>query len=109
MLDIDSYKEKLLLKKKELQNINEISKDSRKAVKLDQTTVGRLSRMDAMQQQSMALATARNRENHIKRIDMALKRIENGDYGYCLACDEKISKKRLDFDPAVPNCINCSH
>lgn len=77
-------------------------------VVLDQTTQGRLSRMDAMQVQAMAREVARRREAELKRIDAALKRIADGDYGYCVSCDEKIQPRRLDFDPSVPNCINCA-
>lgn len=77
-------------------------------VELDQTTQGRLSRMDAMQVQAMAREVARRREAELKRIDAALKRVADGDYGYCVSCDEEIQPKRLDFDPSVPNCINCA-
>lgn len=77
-------------------------------VELDQTTQGRLSRMDAMQVQAMAREVARRRAAELKRIDAALKRVADGDYGYCVSCDEEIQPKRLDFDPSVPNCINCA-
>jgi DnaK suppressor protein len=77
-------------------------------VQLDQTTQGRLSRMDALQGQAMAQEVARRRETEIRRIDAALKRIQDGDYGYCVSCDGKVQVKRLDFDPSVPNCIKCA-
>jgi len=38
----------------------------------------------------------------------ALKRIESGDYGYCLNCDEEIAVKRLEIDPAAPLCLDCA-
>ncbi len=107
-MDIAKYKKRLLSMKAELEEIDEISEDTRKVVELDQTTVGRLSRMDAMQQQEMALATARRREAQIIRIDQALKRMESDDYGYCAICDEEISEKRLDLDPSHSVCIECS-
>ena len=49
--------------------------DNSRPVELDQTKVGRLSRMDAMQSQAMAKETQRRRKNDITRIDAAIKRI----------------------------------
>ncbi|MBI4792936.1 MAG: TraR/DksA family transcriptional regulator, partial [Deltaproteobacteria bacterium] len=70
-------------------------------VELDQARVGRLSRMDAMQQQAMAQAAARLSEVERQRIEAALKRIDAGEYGYCVLCDEEIGEGRLRFDPSV--------
>lgn len=70
--------------------------------------IGRLSRMEAMQDQAIALETDRRRHLELERIDAALKRIGDGDYGYCTACGEEIQPKRLAHDPAVPTCIDCA-
>jgi DnaK suppressor protein len=102
------FKNKLLELKKETLGAIERSKDSSKPVELDQTMVGRLSRMDAMQQQEMALAAKRRREQLIYQIEDALKRIESGDYGYCIMFDEEIAEKRLDLDPVILTCIKCA-
>jgi DnaK suppressor protein len=64
--------------------------------------------MDAMQAQSMALATEERREIERARITAALRRIEGGDYGYCLNCDEEIAPRRLEIDPAAPLCLDCA-
>jgi DnaK suppressor protein len=77
-------------------------------VELDQAKVGRLSRMDALQQQAMAQATARRNEQEIQRIHTALARLRSGDYGYCVTCDEDISPGRLLADPATLVCIDCA-
>jgi DnaK suppressor protein len=85
--------------------------EARKAespVELDQTRVGRLSRMDAMQQQAMAQAAARLSLVEGQRIQAALRRIESGEYGFCLVCEEEISEGRLRFDPSVLTCISCA-
>jgi len=107
-LDLDQFRTKLLQRQVELDDLRAMSSDARAAVTLDQSSVGRLSRMDAMQQQQMALATERNRERDLQRIKAALKRIDDGDYGYCITCGEEIAKKRLAFDPAVPTCVDCA-
>jgi DnaK suppressor protein len=77
-------------------------------VALDQACVGRLSRMDAMQQQAMAEATARLAEMEEHRIRTALNLMASGDYGYCIQCEEEIAEGRLRFDPSVLICINCA-
>lgn len=77
-------------------------------MELDQTRVGRLSRMDALQGQAMAQETERRRKNELQRIEAALLRVESGDYGYCVTCGEEISAKRLALDPSTPLCIDCA-
>ncbi|WP_229748116.1 TraR/DksA family transcriptional regulator [Lacimicrobium alkaliphilum] len=77
-------------------------------VVLDQQSVGRLSRIDAMQSQQMALESQRRRELVAKQVEAALKRIEEDDYGYCLECDEEIDPRRLLFNPVVTCCIDCA-
>ncbi|MEM8950919.1 MAG: TraR/DksA C4-type zinc finger protein [Pseudomonadota bacterium] len=79
-----------------------------KPVELDQTRVGRLSRMDALQNQAMAKETERRRQQELLHIDEALSRLANGTYGDCLACDEPIAEKRLAFDPSARLCIDCA-
>lgn len=101
------FKERLLSMRIELDAISDISADSRKPVELDQTSIGRLSRMDALQGQAMQLETERRRGIERTRIEAALERIENGNFGYCTVCDEDIALKRLENDPSVPNCIDC--
>lgn len=77
-------------------------------VELDQTRVGRLSRMDAMQQQAMARAAARRTELELQRLRSALDRLRAGEYGYCVKCEEEIAAGRLRADPATLLCIDCA-
>ncbi len=76
-------------------------------VQLDQTRQGRLSRMDAMQQQAMALAGQASCRRRIAEIDAALNRIEDGSFGVCEDCAESISQARLVAQPEVRLCISC--
>lgn len=80
----------------------------RAPVILDQQMVGRLSRMDALQQQSMARATSARRKTVAFRVKAALQRIEEGEFGYCTDCGEEIPAVRLDQDPSVPRCVSCA-
>jgi len=92
----------------ELCEQSEASRDSRDTVMLDQTSVGRLSRMDAMQGQAMAKAEEQHRQLALRRISAALSRIEQGEYGECIACGEWIGARRLQGDPLVLKCIECA-
>ncbi len=92
----------------ELKALDEEAAGWSDTVELDQQSVGRLSRMDAMQQQEMARAEARRRTSDLARIDIALKRIEEDEYGWCAECGEPIAYKRLEIDPAAALCVTCA-
>ena len=91
-----------------LRYTSETTAGNRRPVELDQTSVGRVSRMDAMQVQAMAVATEQRRHDEARRIEAAIKRIDEGEYGYCTACGADIAKKRLEADPTVATCIRCA-
>jgi DnaK suppressor protein len=103
-----AVRETLVKLKAELASFSEISEDARATVMLDQQAVGRLSRMDALQGQAMAQASERQRRADIQRIEAALKRLDDGEYGYCVDCGEDIAAKRLEVDPAAAFCIRCA-
>lgn len=107
-LDLSALKVDLLKRREDLKRLSDISASARAPVELDQTTQGRLSRQDALLQQEMAKETDRRRQVDAQKIDAALKRMEKGDYGYCVSCDEEISAKRLKLDPAISTCIDCA-
>ncbi len=84
------------------------TRDNRAPVTLDQQSVGRLSRMDAMQQQAMAQAQDARRTARLRAIEAALKRLAGDDFGYCDACGEFIGLPRLTLDPTLTRCIGCA-
>lgn len=95
----------------ELEEISRLSASTgadRAPVALDQQSVGRLSRMDAMQGQAMAQASERRRQQRVALIKAALTRLDEGEYGFCLECGDEISPGRLKADPAVPRCLGCA-
>lgn len=77
-------------------------------VELDQSKVGRLSRMDAMQAQALAQAAVTRRRQQLRRIEAALQRLKDDEFGICTACDESINPRRLELDPTVLMCIKCA-
>jgi len=107
-MDLDEFQAVLKAELEALDHEDSLGEDERQTVELDQQSVGRLSRMDALQRQALAQATARRRSARRTRIHAALKRIEEREFGYCLDCGEPIPKARLNLDPTLPNCIGCA-
>ena len=108
MPDPHKAKDLLLTLKAENENLSRLAEDDRATVELDQQSVGRLSRMDALQRQAMAEASERSRAIELQKINAALRRIEEGEDGYCMECGEEIAAKRLEIDPAASHCIRCA-
>ncbi|MEH6661185.1 MAG: TraR/DksA C4-type zinc finger protein [Parasphingorhabdus sp.] len=105
---LKSLKQLLLERQAELKARDKDGASWRDTVELDQQSVGRLSRMDAMQQQEMAQAEARRRTSDLARIEIALNRVDDGVYGWCAECGEAIAYRRLEIDPAAHLCIGCA-
>ena len=104
---LDIYRQALISLREEIGQLTTDSKDAAGTVALDQSKVGRLSRMDALQAQQMAQETARRRQLQLQKIDNALRRMEAGDYGHCFKCGDEIGAARLNFDPASTRCVDC--
>jgi len=107
-LDPKAIRKALECERAELLAVRESSADDRRPVELDQQSVGRLSRMDAMQVQAMAQAVEVRRQGRLQRIDAALQRLAEADYGFCLECGEDIPMKRLAFDLTLTHCVDCA-
>ena len=104
----NDWRQKLLEMRANLQKLDDEASDARATVELDQTKVGRLSRMDALQGQAMNNAVAERRQQALLRIQAALERLNEDEFGYCIACGDKIVEKRLILDPAVATCTSCA-
>ncbi len=105
--EIEQFRQQLLSLRSALQEMEETYKETGETVELDQTRVGRLSRMDAMQVQQMALESSRRRQHQLLKIEGALSRIKSGEYGYCFICGEEIVAQRLVVDPTSTRCMVC--
>jgi DnaK suppressor protein len=104
---LDAFRQSLISLRDEIELLSNANKDAASTVTLDQSMVGRLSRMDALQAQQMAQETTRRRKIQSQKIASALRRMDAGDYGYCLKCGDEIDAARLGFDPANTRCIEC--
>lgn len=106
--DLAQFRALICEKKTEIETLMNSASDEGAPVELDQSKVGRLSRMDAIQVQAMANAAKNRRLQEIARLDAALKRIADESFGECLACGEWIVQQRLILDPGATLCIECA-
>ena len=90
----------------ELQQLLDSSRQSSETVDLEQP-IGRLSRMDALQQQAMAKANRAGVAQRLKQVEIALQTIGQGRYGECRRCEEPIGYARLKARPESPLCLVC--
>lgn len=107
-IDLEHFRQELLALRQEILDANETEEDSSSIVELDQSRVGRLSRMDAMQGQAMSVEMKRRRKASLQKIASALERIDDGDFGTCEECGEEIAVARLELDPSLTLCIRCA-
>jgi len=91
----------------ELEHTLRASAESAAPVVLDQSSVGRLSRMDAMQQQAMAKATRHKAQLRLTQCKAALSAFDRDEYGLCRKCEEPIGYRRLCAKPEAPFCLEC--
>jgi len=104
---VEQFRQQLLQLRLELQAQEQALGEDNGPVELDQARVGRLSRMDAMQGQQMALEASRRRQAQLEKIEGALRRIESNTYGDCFVCGEEIDQRRLAIDPTNTRCPEC--
>lgn len=105
---LTKFKQQLLCQRDALMTSQKMAQSASETVELDQSSVGRVSRVDAMQSQSMAVETIRLRQQQLRKITLALALIESGDYGYCKRCDNEIDPRRLAIAPAATQCVPCA-
>ena len=105
--EIEHCRQKLLHLRSELQDLEGSPGEETTPVELDQVSMGRLSRKEAMQVQKVAEEGPRLRKRQIQKIDGALRRIEAGEYGRCFVCEEELDAGMLSVDPTTTRCVNC--
>ncbi len=105
-MDTDALRDRLEARREELEEL--LSAPHTIDVELDQSRVGRLSRMDTLQSEAMHRETQRRGARELRRIAQALDRLAKGDYGHCQACGQPIPPGRLEIDPAAALCVGCA-
>ncbi len=106
--DLQQFRNLITERLQQLDAEDTLGQEGKAVVELDQQAVGRLSRMDALQNQAMAKATDARRQGERARLTAALARIEDGEFGYCDDCGDEIASGRLALDPAAMKCVECA-
>ena len=96
----------LLAERDRLEAVLRLNKDGSKPVELG-TPIGRLSRMDAIQQQEMTRASRGTLETKLRQVHASLEAYPKGNFGYCRSCEEPIGYRRLKARPEAPFCLTC--
>jgi len=104
---LGKFQKELNVLRKEITDYLKKSEDSAAAVEPDKG-LGRLSRMEAMQDQQMVLELRRRKKRQLLEVGNALKRIEQGNFGKCMFCGKEISHERLEAFPEVQTCMSCA-
>ena len=91
-----------------LERSMKISGEAAPLKELEQDTVGRLSRIDAIQTQGLAQSLQDRERAQLASILDALRRIEEGRYGACTACGGPIPFERLAIFPETKTCAACA-
>ena len=84
------------------------SDESTERVEIDNSCQSRLSRVEAQQDREMVRALRARWERELSRVEGALRRMENNEYGDCFVCGEPIPLRRLESDPSVTRCVECA-
>lgn len=84
------------------------TEESLQPVELDQSAVGRLSRIDALQNQGLTRNLREREQAKLAQVVTALERLEGSEYGLCTECGVEIPFARLQVFPETPNCTACS-
>jgi len=91
----------------ELEKQLSLTQESSQTVELDQTLAGRVSRIDAIQQQKMAKSSFERDKKLLAKLKQTLEKLSDEYYGICEECDEPIPLARLKIKPESEFCIGC--
>ena len=108
-IKIDILRRAIIDEIAELDRLRGQERDSRAPVELDQQSIGRFSRLDAMQQQATDIANDARRQHRQLVLSAVSKRIDDVDYGYCHQCGDLIGAGRLAIDPAAVLCVGSAY
>jgi DnaK suppressor protein len=103
---VDELRRDLLVLREEIDRLLGLTRDGIRPVDLDEP-IGRLTRMDSLQMQSLARASRQGLEVKRRQVLAALDFIAAGDYGLCRRCEEPIGFRRLKVRPETPFCLSC--
>jgi len=103
----EEIKEKILEEIAKTENLIVEYKEMTKPVAPDDA-IGRISRMDAINNKSVTEASLRQAEEKLKNLHRVLSRVGTSDFGICIKCGKPIPEGRLVYRPESLTCVNCA-
>lgn len=101
--------EKIILQTK-TEIIQEIEKLKEKIEPISpDCSLGRLTRLEAMQEKSINEAVLEKAKTRLKKIEFVLRKIDSEEFGICSICEEEIPYGRLQIMPESTICIECAN
>lgn len=74
-----------------------------------ENAIGRVSRMDAINNKSVNEAALRKAETKLKNLEIALSKIDDSDFGICIRCKNEIPLGRILLMPHAVTCVHCAN
>lgn len=107
MLNKKIFKEKII---SEIKTIKEKIGELKEATKpiVPDVAIGRISRMDAINNKSVNEAALRTAETKLNKLEIALEKVDNSKFGICIRCGQEIPEGRLIIMPESIKCVNCA-
>ena len=73
-----------------------------------ENAIGRVSRMDAINNKSVVEAALRKAEEKLNKLKLVLNKVDDADFGICIRCGEPIPIGRVLLMPQSRNCVRCA-
>lgn len=107
-IDLQAFKKRLTeLIEKTMQDVEEL-KEMTKPIS-PENSIGRISRMDAINNKSVAEAALRNKKDKLERLKNARVLMKHEDFGLCTSCHRPIQAARLLYMPESSKCVRCAN
>lgn len=74
-----------------------------------ENAIGRISRMDAINNKSVIEAALRKAKEKLSKLNLALTKVDDDDFGKCIRCQKAIPLGRILIMPQARTCVSCSH
>ena len=95
--------DKIAQTKKEIVELEELTKPIS-----PENSIGRVSRMDAINNKSVAEAALRTSKQKLSKLSFALTKVDAEDFGICIYCKKPIQPARLMYLPESTRCVRCA-
>jgi len=89
--------------KKKIEELEELSKPI-----APENSLGRITRMDAINNKSVAEAALRTARRKLSKLQHALSKIDSAEFGICSVCKRPIQPKRIMLMPESSRCVRCA-